>query len=183
MNSRFLLPVAAFLTLAGCAPVETKTSLTSPSGNQVRTAGPGDVVMSFESRCPLPNIVGQGDIWGRTTKAGGTTVRLVGTRGQQAVFERTDVSVESNATTMTESPMIIPQTTTTHVQGTAGMTDVSGTARSTSYRYIPPRGSSQYAVAQRPIQFIVASGQGTTIQGRTLKVLSVSATTIKYAVE
>lgn len=177
---------AALLTLplvAACAPVETKTSLVTPAGNQIRSAGPGDVVMSFQSRKALPNVVGGADIWGRTTNAGGTTVRFVGTNGARAVFERTDITVESNATTMSESPMIIPQTTTTTVHGTVGITDVSGTARSTSYRYIPPRGSSQYATAQRPIAITLGSGQSVTIQGRTLRVVSVAPNTLKYVVE
>ncbi|WP_156951573.1 hypothetical protein [Ciceribacter selenitireducens] len=66
--------------LASCAPVETKTRLMSPASSRIRSAGPGDVVMSFQSRKALPNIVGGADIWGRTTNAGGTTVRFVGTR-------------------------------------------------------------------------------------------------------
>lgn len=113
--------LAAMLFLpfvASCSPVETKTSLVTPAGSQIRSAGPGDVIMSFQSRKALPNVVGGADIFGRTTNAGGTTVRFIGTRGSRAVFERTDVTVESNATTMSESPMIIPQSTTTTVQGT-----------------------------------------------------------------
>ena len=174
----FVLPL-----IASCAPVETKTSLMTPAGSQIRLAGPGDVVMSFQSRKALPNVVGGADIFGRTTNAGGTTVRFVGTQGSRAVFERMDVTVESNATTMSESPMIIPQSTTTTVQGTVGRTDVYGTARSTSYKYIPPRGSSQYATAQRPIAITLGNGQTVTIQGRTLRVVSVSANALKYVVE
>ncbi|MDX0769583.1 hypothetical protein GOD80_15350 [Sinorhizobium medicae] len=175
---------AIILPLApGCAPVETKTKLMTSAGSQIRSAGPGDVVMSFQSRKALPNIVGGADIWGRTTNAGGTTVRFVGARGSEAVFERTDVVVESNATTITESPMIIPQTTTTTINGTVGMTDVSGTAHSTSYQLIPPRGSSQYATAQRPIAITLGSGQSVTIQGRTLRVVSIAPNSLKYVIE
>ena len=134
-------------------------------------------------RKALPNIVGGADIWGRTTNAGGTTVRFVGTQGPRAVFERTDVVVESNATTMTESPMIIPTTTRTTVHGNVGMTPVSGTARSTSYEYIPPRGSSQYATTQRPVAITLGSGQSVSIQGRTLRVVSVAPNALKYIVE
>jgi len=182
MNRLSLLFTCAALTLSGCATVETKTSMVTPVGNSVREAGPGDVVMSFESRRSLPNIVGKADIWGRTTSAGGTTVRFIGGRGNQAFFERSDVAVESNATTMTESPMIIPQTTTTTVDGTFGLTSVNGTARSTSYQYIPPRGSTQYSTARQPIRIVVESGRSVTIQGKVLKVLGVSANSVKYTV-
>lgn len=177
------LMLMASVACAGCSTVETKTIVTSRADGQVREAGPGDVVLSFESRRSLPNIVGRADLWGRTTNAGGTTVRFIGASGQHAIFERSDIVVESNATTITESPMVIPQTTTTSVQGSVGVTPVSGTATSTSYRYIPPRGSSQVATAQRPIQISVAAGQSVTIQGKSLKVFSVSPNSLKYSVQ
>lgn len=182
-KTAFAFAVAILPVVAGCAPVETKTSLVSAAGSQIRSAGPGDVVMSFQSRKALPNIVGAADIWGRTTNAGGTTVRFVGTQGSRAVFERTDVLVESNATTMSESPMIIPQSTTTTVQGTVGNADVYGTARSTSYKYVPPRGSSQYATAQRPITLTLGRGQSVMLQDRILRVVDVSPNSLKYIVE
>ncbi len=177
------LIVSSISLLAACAPVETKTTLTTPVTSQVRTAGPGDVVMSFQSRRSLPNIVGKADLFGRTTNAGGTTVRFVGIRGQQAVFERSDVDVESNATTMTESPMVIPQTTTTNISGTYGNVPVSGTATSRSYQFIPPRGSSQYAVAQRPIYVTLGRERSVTFQGRTLKVVGLTGSSVSYVVE
>src|SRR5690606_25143590 len=127
-----MFPVFA---LAACAPVETKTSLVTPATASVMSVGPGDVVLSFQSRKALPNAFGKADLFGRTTNAGGTTVRFVGSQGGQAVFERTDVQVESNATTMSETPRIIPTTTNTQVTGVVGRTPVSGQATSTSYKY------------------------------------------------
>lgn len=171
------------LALAACTPVETKTSLLTPATNQVRSAGPGDIVMSFQSRRSLPNIVGKADLFGRTTDAGHTTVRYLGTRGGQAVFERSDVSVESNATTMSETPLILPNTTNTNVNGTIGGTPVSATATSTSFQYIPPRGSSQYATAAQPIQIELGKGQSVKVEGRTLRVVRVSPTSVDYRIE
>ncbi|MER9684668.1 MULTISPECIES: hypothetical protein [unclassified Mesorhizobium] len=160
-SATFLLST---LALAACTPVETKTSLLTPVSVQIRSAGPGDFVMNFQSRRSLPNIVGKADLFGRTTDAGHTTVRYLGTRRGQAVFERSDVSVESNATTMSETPLILRNTTNTNVNGTIGGTPVSATAASTSFQYIPPRGSSQYATAAQPIQ--IALGKGSKRQGR-----------------
>lgn len=171
------------LTLAACETVETKTTLTTPASGQVRTAGPGDTVMSFESRRALPNAFGKADLFGRTTNAGGTTVRYVGSRGGQAVFERNDVQVTSNATTMSETPLILPTTSRTNVYGSVGHMPVSGTATSASYQYIPARGSSQYATAQRPIQFGLGSGQSVTIEGRTLRIIRVGAASVEYRLE
>lgn len=171
------------LTLAACNSVETKTTLATPATGQVRTAGPGDVVMNFQSRRSLPNAFGRADLFGRTTNAGGTTLRYVGSRGGQAVFERNDVQVTSNATTMSETPLILPTTSRTNIHGSVGHVPVSGTATSTSYQFIPARGSSQYATAQRPIQFGLGSGQSVTIEGRTLRVVRVGPASVEYRVE
>lgn len=184
--SRNLIAAAMLLTgmaLPGCSPVETKTSLVSPVGGAVRTAGPGDVVMDFQSRKALPNAFGKADLFGRTTNAGRTTVRYVGTRGGQAYFERSDVVVESNATTMSETPLIVPRTTNTSMTGMVGNVPVYGNANSTSYQFIPARGSSQYATASQPIQFSLGAGQSVAISGKTLRVVSVGGASVQYRID
>jgi hypothetical protein len=172
------------LALAACSSVETKTSLVTPAATEaVVTAGPGDVVMRFQSRRSLPNVFGKADLYGRTTNAGSITVRYVGSRGAQAVFERTDVEVVSNATTMSESPLILPTTASTNFNGSIGATPVSGTATSTSYRFIPARGSSQYATTSQPIQFVLGEGQSVPVSGRTLRVVEVGPASVRYRIE
>jgi hypothetical protein len=171
------------VALSACAPVETKTSLTTPSGGASMSAGPGDVVLSFESRRALPNAFGKADLFGRTTNAGGTTVRYVGSQGGRAVFERSDVQVESNATTMSETPLIVPTTTNTQVSGTVGHTPLTGQATSTSYRYVSPRGSTQYAKALQPVTFSLGAGDKVALSGRTLRVIRVQPSSVEYRVE
>lgn len=178
---RFATFLVSALALTACSPVETKTALVTPASGQIRSAGPGDVVMNFQSRRSLPNIVGKADLFGRTTDAGRTTVRYLGTR--QAIFERSDILVESNATTMSETPLILPTTTNTNINGTVGGMPVSGTASSTSYRYIPPRGSSQYATAAQPIQLALGAGQSVSIEGRLLRIVRVSPNGVEYRIE
>lgn len=51
--SSFLL-----LILSGCSSVETTTTLATPVTGQIRSAGPGDTVVSFQSRRSLPNAFG-----------------------------------------------------------------------------------------------------------------------------
>lgn len=175
--------VTSALTFSACAPVETSTNLTTPISGQVRAAGPGDTVMTFQSQRSLPNAFGRADLFGRTTNAGRTTIRYIGTQGSRAVFERSDIIIDSNATTMSETPLIIPQTTITTMQGSVGMTPVSGTASSTSYRYIAPRGSSQTASAQRPIQIVLGQGESVPVEGRTLRVVRVARSSVEYMIE
>lgn len=186
MTNKLHIRAAFALSALGptaCNSVDTKTSLVTPVTNNLMTAGPGDVVMSFQSRRSLPNAFGRADLFGRTTNAGNTTVRYVGSRGGEAVFERSDVQVTSNATTMSETPLILPTTTTTNINGSVGTVPVSGSATSTSYQFIPARGSSQYATAQRPIQFSLGSGQSVAVEGRTLRVVRVSAGSVEYRIE
>ncbi|MCL7999969.1 hypothetical protein M8994_17170 [Brucella sp. 21LCYQ03] len=181
----FLRPalVISTLGLAACAPIETKSSLVTPITASVMSAGPGDTVMKLQSRRALPNAFGKADLFGRTTNAGGTTVRFVGSRGGQAMFERTDVDVESNATTMSETPLVLPHTTRTNIDGSVGTAPISGTATSTSYQFVPARGSSSYATASRPIQFSLGKGESVKIVGKTLRIVRVGAASVEYRIE
>lgn len=170
------------LALSACSTLETKTSLMTPATNATKVAGPGDVVLSFQSRRSLPNAFGKADLFGRTTSAGGTTVRYVGSQDRRAIFERTDVRVESNATTMSETPLIVPSTTSTRVTGVVGHTPVSGQASSTSYRYVPARGSTEYAQTLRPVTFTLGAGETTSIAGKTLRVVRVQPSSVEYRI-
>lgn len=170
-------------SLAACSTTQTTSKLTTQADGQQRAAGPGDTVMALQSTRPLPNIVGGADIFGRTVNAGGTTVRYLGSQGGRATFERIDVAVQSNATTMSETPLVLPTTSRTTVQGNIGMTPVSGTATSTSTQVIPARGSSQYAAMAQPIRFSLGQGQSTVIAGSTLTVIQVQANLVVYTVE
>ncbi|MGQ4274952.1 hypothetical protein [Terrihabitans sp. B22-R8] len=173
---------AAALMASACTPVERRTELTSAVAGRELTAGPGDVVMEFKATKPLPNAFGSADIFGRTTDAGRTIVRFVGSQGRSAIFERSDISVESNATTMNQTPLVMPQTSHTNVQGMVGGTPVTATSTSTSYSVVGPRPTSSYATASAPIMISLAEGQSAPIQGRVLKVIQVSATSIVYSV-
>lgn len=169
--------------LTACSSVETTTSLMTPATERTMTAGPGDIVMRFQSRRSLPNAFGKADLFGRTTNAGGTTVRYIGTRGGQAVFERTDVEVVSNATTMSETPMVVPHITRTNISGSVGAVPVSGAASSTTYQVLPARGSSQYATASNPVQFKLGEGHSVKVSGKTLHVTRIGAASVDYRIE
>jgi hypothetical protein len=140
-------------------------------------------VISLELRRPLPNIFGKPDIFGRTISAGRTTVRYLGTDGSRAIFERSDIIITSDATTMSRTPLFIPQTTTTNIYGSVGGESMSGTATSRSLRVIGPRPSTEYATAERPVRITLGSGERVTVQGKTLRVLHVSPASVDYIVE
>jgi hypothetical protein len=177
----FLLSVMLALLVAGCTPVEQRSDLVSGAG-VVLTAGPGDTVMDFQLSRSLPNAFGQADVFGRRTNAGRTVVRFVGVQNGAAVFERSDISVQSNATTMNQTPLIIPQVSRTTIDGSVGGRSVSGVETTTSYSVIGPRPTQQVVSAARPIMITLAAGQSAPIQGKTLQVIQVSAQAVTYSV-
>lgn len=169
--------------ISACSPIEKKTEFVATSRSQTRSAGPGDTVMEFKSSKPLPNAFGKADLFGRRTDAGRTTVRYLGSSGGRAIFERQDIAVETNATTMNQTPLILPSVSSTNISGTVGNAPVSGTATSTSYSVVGPRAASQYVSSMRPIQITLSSGQNVKIEGRTLTVLRVSSGAVDYRIE
>lgn len=185
MRSSALIPVLfAALVASACTPVEKRADLAgSASVGTTRTAGPGDTVMEFRLSKPLPNAFGQADIFGRTTDAGKVTVRFLGVQGGRAVFERSDISVETNATTMNQTPMMVPQTSQTQMSGMVGMTPVSGTATSTSYSYVGPRPTTGYVSAARPLAMTLAPGESVTAEGRTLTLIRINGSSIEYRID
>jgi hypothetical protein len=180
-NKRF--GIAALLLGVAFVCASGRTNAQPGSLMTVARAGPGDTVISVELRRPLPNIFGKPDIFGRTTSAGRTTVRYLGAEGSRAVFERSDIVISNDANTMSETPLFIPQTTTTNVYGSVGGVPMNGSATSHSLQVIGPRPSTQYGVAEGPVRIKLGSGQRVTIQGRTLRVIHVSPAWVDYIVE
>ena len=73
-----------------------------------RVAGVGDVVLRVEKTEPLPNVFGGPDIFGRRRPTGVDMIQFMGLRDGKAVFVRSGVAIQSNATTLTESPRYVP---------------------------------------------------------------------------
>lgn len=181
---KFKLAVIAMsaLPLAACQTTERTSQLTSASSGTVRTAGPGDTVMDFRATRALPNAFGSADIFGRRIDAGRTHVRYLGNRGGLAVFERSDIALESNATSMNQTPIFVPTVTNERVTGMVGSTPVVASGSSTTYSMIGPRPTTTYATSSRPIEITLSAGQSATVEGRTLQVVRVGAGTVEYLV-
>jgi hypothetical protein len=176
------LSAVAIVALSGCGQIQETSQMMGQAG-VVKTAGVGDTVVAFNLSRSLPNIIGKADLYGRTVNAGQISVRFIGAQGQTAFFERNDVTVISNATTMTESPRVVPNWSTASMNGMIGGTPVYGTASQTGYTVLPASGSSSIATAQAPIRFPIEKGNSITINGRTLTVLAVSPAQVQYRVD
>src|SRR5262245_12420726 len=106
MKCEFSLAAAMLLLALGGAAQAQQSVVSTPIGQTLR-AGVGDVVLRAEGREPLPNVWGQPDWFGRSRPTGFVIVQYRGTNGGKAVLLRNSVILQSDATTMSETPMLI----------------------------------------------------------------------------
>ncbi len=181
---RHILVVATVaLTLTACGPTDRKAVLESSTVGAARAAGPGDTVMDFRVSRPLPNAFGGADIFGRTTNAGRVLVRFLGGDGRTAHFQRSDLMLESSATTMNQTPLVIPHVSRTTVSGVAGGRPVAGSIDTTSYEVVGPRPTTEVATTAAPIRLSVSAGQSVSVEGHVLRVLEVTPTSVSYRID
>ena len=181
---RLLKLLAVVGALAGCSPIEHQSNLVKPAAmGKPYVAGIGDVVMDMRQTQSLPNVVGKADVFGRTRDAGRVTVRLIGVEGNQALFIRQDVAIQSNETTMSRTPLILPTTETTTMTGNVGRVPVSGTATTTGTTYIPPTPSTSYPIQAGEVRLAAPIGGSLLVEGRRLNVLRAVSGGIEYSVE
>jgi hypothetical protein len=167
---------------SACNPVQKNAQLTTAAASgQHLSAGPGDTIMDLKLTKSLPNAFGQADIFGRTTDAGRVVVQYVGSQGKTAQLLRQNILIETNETTLTRTPLVIPNTQTTTINGMVGNTAVSGTATSQSYSVVGPRSTQGYATTSPAISINVQEGRSVTLEGRTVTIHRVAPEGIEYS--
>jgi hypothetical protein len=185
-----LLLLAA--ALVSCADVQERSHIVGTRTGTQLTASVGDTVLRVSREKNLPNIAGKADIFGRMTPTGVETVQYLGVKDGRAFFRRRTVDVETGATMMNSTPLIIPSTTTTMHSGSVnvygpngyGHGSYSGTSTSVGPPTVIPahppssvvmdEGSLLLSVdlSQKPAQLSVA--------GKTLTVLQADSSQPRY---
>src|SRR5580698_10416130 len=159
MRTLALVAVGLALATTACSPIEQQATMAKPAvAGRAYVAGVGDTVMDLKQTQSLPNIIGKADIFGRTRDAGRVIVRFVGLEGNQAVFVRQDVVIQSNETTTTRDPTLLPNYQISAVSGTVGMVPVSAGRATLGTAYIPPSPSSSYPMQAGEIQLAAPIG-------------------------
>lgn len=172
---RAIAGALALIVLTACAPVQLHEHTAQPM-QTLMTAGIGDQVLRINRSEDLPNAFGRADLFGRKRDAGFTEVRFVGIENGKPVFERRDVEIRSNETTMSRSGALIGTTSasaysngnTTTVQG---MTTVFGAADDEIMAF--PAETLQFQVDWPSERAFVAGG-------RTVDIVEVSGGYLKY---
>ncbi len=180
---------ACFLVtlVVGCGSIE-RTTAAHQSLGRVLLAGPGDLVLRVERERNLENVVGKADIFGRKTKEGFTEVRFAGVEPSGVVvLFRKDVSILTNETTMSRTPMSTTTGTatttgsasantfgnTTQLTGSTTTTGVSTTVGPASaYTLVVPSDSVAIRLGTNERRVPVA--------GYVIEVLSVTSNSIEY---
>jgi hypothetical protein len=152
---------------------------TLPSGR----ADPGDLVMDVKVTEALPNVFGAPDIFGRRRPAGGIVVQYLGIKDGMAYFSRQSTAISSNETTMTRTPLFIPHSSQTIVNGQIGTQTFSGTATTSGDTIVGPRPHSESQIELPPFAIGVKVGGVLRVEGLALRVLRVNNDgSIDYAV-
>jgi hypothetical protein len=137
-----LFAVILVLFLCGCSDVQERSRIVGARIGTPLTASVGDTVLRVSREKNLPNIAGKADIFGRTTPTGVETVQYLGVKDGRAFFKRRTVNVETGATTMNSTPLVIPNTATTTDSGSVNVYGPngygSGTYSGTSTTVGPP---------------------------------------------
>lgn len=196
MNARYLL-LAVTLLFAGCGEIENSARLVQKLDKPL-VAGIGDKIIEIDTRESLPNIFGKADIFGRTRPTGRFFVTYLGLEQGRAVFERRNIGLQSNATTMNSSPTFIPQTSTTNYTGTtsvggtmpggtfSGSAMSSGTATTVAPPIVlPPSGSQTQVIANDRIRYYLdlSKDMKLFVGGNVILIEEVTASSVRYRIK
>jgi hypothetical protein len=89
-----------------------------------------------------------------------------------AYFAKQSVAISSNETTMTRTPIIIPQASQTVISGQIGTESFNATARTFSgTTIVAPRPHSESHVGLAPVKIAVKVGGQLRVEGRALHIL------------
>ena len=172
------------LSSAACGSIEQKTELSRPvAPGQTLIAGVGDAVIDLKLTQSLPNAFGRADVFGRTRSAGRIVVRYLGAQGERAYFARQDVLIDSNETTMSRSPLIVPNVQQSTMSGYVGTVPVTASQTTTGITYVPPAPVSSFATSSGQIQLSAPVGGSLYVEGKTVTILKIGDGSVEYSVQ
>lgn len=176
-----IFALSALLALSACGDIQQQAKVVTSTGKP-QMAGVGDTVLDIRLTESLPNVFGKADAFGRTRDAGRVIVRYTGQQGDQAMFIRQNVVIQSNESTMSRSPMVMPTYQTTTTTGNIGTIPVSGTQTTMGTTYIPATPSTSYATQSGQFQIAAPAGSSVLVEGRRINVLRIVEGGIEYSI-
>jgi len=182
---KHLTAILMITLLASCAPVQQSSRINEPTNTQL-TAGVGDTVLTVSKEKNLPNAFGASDIFGRKTPTGTTTVQYLGVRKGRAIFSRQSLGIETGATTMNSTPIVIQNSQTTTHSGMIGGTMYSGTSTTSAPPTIIAPNTPQAQVLSRgAVELSVdlkKANKVLLVEGKTITIESADDTKVVYSI-
>lgn len=194
---RWFCAIPLVFSLAACAEIRPSARLSQPA-NVPLSAGVGDTVLEVDLVESMPNAFGKADLFGRTRPRGKIIVVYLGQEQGRAVFERQTIRMQSNATTMNSTPIVIPQTSTTSYSGNTAVlgSGASGTFSGTAYSsgsttnsappiVLPPRGSQTQVISSDRLRYFidVKNDPVLHIEGNAIVIDTATDTNVRYRIE
>lgn len=183
---RFTVLCLASLLLASCGSIQSG-SRSSADLDRDLIAGPGDTVITVEKFESMPNLFGKADLFGRSRPTGRVEIIYMGAQQERAFFQRRNISIHSNATTMNSSATVIDNSSTTSFSGTSmyGGTFSGQSRTSAAPTIIPPSGSEEKVVGSDAVKVSVdLSGANPALvaEGYEITILSAKESALKYRI-
>jgi len=180
---KYALALALGAAVVGCSPIENQTRIktSSVSVGQQNIAGKGDAVLTIQNSESMPNAFGGADIFGRTRPTGTTTLYYLGMRQGKAQFNRRDVLIDSQKTTMNSSPVVLNPSSQTYYSGNVGGIPYSGSANTQAYPIVlPPNSPNDRVAGVRDMVISVPIGETVVTGGTSFTVLSATPNQVTY---
>jgi hypothetical protein len=187
LNKKMICILAGItVLLSSCGSIEQKSYVEQPIG-EVRMVGVGDVVLRINTLKSLPNAYGKADIFGRTTPTGVTTMVYEGIQNGRAIFSRKSIDIDSRATTMNSSPVVVSSDSTTTHNGNVGNMSFSGKSTTKGSMYALPPNTPDPVYLERSRNFIAVDVAGLpqsfVVEGIMVRVLSAEPLALRYVLE
>jgi hypothetical protein len=182
---KFIFTTVASLSLIGCATIEYKTNVSQKLDTPIM-AGVGDTIYKSTTEKSLPNAVGKADIFGRTTPTATTVVIFEGIRDGVALFRRRTVDIDTGATTMNSSPIVISNNESTTTSGFVGNTPIYGQSTTNRPTTVLPPPTPNVRYMERNSNLISVDMKSTpsniVVEGMLIRILKVDSGSVTYTI-
>ena len=181
---KIILVLSTFI-LASCATIDFKTNV-SQRLDSVLVAGIGDTIYKSTTEKNLPNAFGKADIFGRTTPTATTTIIYEGLRDGVATFSRRTIDIDTGATTMNSSPIVISNNQTRTTTGNVGNVPFYGQTNVQGPTIILPPDTPAARYMDRNANLInvdIRKLPATiVVEGMAIKILEANGGSVRYVI-
>jgi hypothetical protein len=185
MNMKKIVLVLSAFILASCASIDHKTNV-SQRLDTVLVSGVGDTIYKSTTSKNLPNAFGKADIFGRTTPTATTTIIYEGLRDGVAIFSRRTTDIDTGATTMNSSPIVISNSQTRTTTGNVGNVPFSAQTNVQGPTTILPPNTPTARYMDRNANLISVDTRklpaNIVVEGMTIKLLEVDGGSVRYVI-